>query len=143
MSIGRISELVASGTELLLRWDDGRSGRVDLAGLVEARAALAPLAGAEEFARATVSGDGWSVEWPCGIDFGAQQLRRWADEQAGEAMAAPAFRRWMERHHLTLDSASAALGLSRRMVAYYLSGEQPIPKTVLLATEGYDHRRAA
>jgi transcriptional regulator with XRE-family HTH domain len=49
----------------------------------------------------------------------------------------------MERHALTLDRAAEALGLSRRTVAYYLSGEQPVPKTVMLATEGYDKRRAA
>lgn len=30
-----------------------------------------------------------------------------------------------------------------RTVAYYLSGEQPVPKTVMPAMEGYDKRRAA
>ena len=44
---------------------------------------------------------------------------------------------------LTATSCREALGLSRRTVAYYLSGEQPVPKTVMLATEGYDSRRAA
>ena len=90
------------------------------------------------------SEDRWSVEWPkAGIDLGAAQLRRWADEQAGEAMPRAAFRAWMERHGLTLDRAAEALGLSRRTIAYYLSGEQPVPKTVMLATEGYDKRQAA
>jgi hypothetical protein len=28
-------------------------------------------------------------------------------------------------------------------VAYYLSGEEPVAKTMMLATEGYDKRRAA
>jgi transcriptional regulator with XRE-family HTH domain len=51
-------------------------------------------------------------------------------------MRAAAFRAWMEGHALTLDRAAEALGLSRRNVAYYLSGEQPVPKTVMLATEG-------
>jgi hypothetical protein len=91
-----------------------------------------------------VAEDGWSIEWPvCGVDFGAAQLRRWADEQAGEAMPADAFRAWLTRHSFTLDRAAEALGLSRRTIAYYLSGEQPVPKTVMLATEGYDARRAA
>jgi predicted transcriptional regulator len=49
----------------------------------------------------------------------------------------------MEGHGLTLDRAAEALGLSRRIVAYYLSGEQPVPKTVMLATEGYDKKQAA
>ena len=91
-----------------------------------------------------VAEDGWSIEWPdSGIDLGAPQLRRWADEQAGEAMPAKAFRAWTERHGMTLDQAAVALGLSRRIIAYYLSGEQPVPKTVMLATEGYDRRQAA
>ena len=51
-------------------------------------------------------------------------------------MRADDFRAWMEAHALTLDGAASALGLSRRMIAYYASGEKPIPKTVLLATEG-------
>lgn len=53
-------------------------------------------------------------------------------------MPAAAFRAWMARPALTLRRAAQALGLSRRTVAYYLSGEQPVPKTVMLATEGYD-----
>ena len=58
-------------------------------------------------------------------------------------MPAAAFRRWMDGHSLTLDAAAAALGLSRRTIAYYLSGEQPVPKTVMLATVGYGRLRAA
>ena len=88
--------------------------------------------------------DGWSLEWPaCGIDLGSAQLRRWAGEQAGELMPEAAFRAWMDRHSLTRDAAAEALGLSRRTIGYYLSGEQPVPKTVMLATEGYDKRQAA
>jgi hypothetical protein len=144
MSIGKLTGVSVAGPQVLaLAWDDGRNAAVDLAATVAGRKALAAIAGANAFARAELSDDGWSVEWPGGIDFGAQQLRRWAEEQAGEAMPAPAFRGWMEGHGLTLDRAAEALGLSRRMIAYYLSGEQPIPKTVMLATEGYDRRMAA
>jgi len=58
--------------------------------------------------------DGWSIEWPaCGIDLGAAQLRRWADEQAGRAMPREAFRAWTERHGFTLDAAAEATGLPR------------------------------
>ena len=145
MSIGRMESIVVrGGSALAISWDDGRRAQVDLAALISKRAALAPLGERSLFQEAKLSSDGWSVEWPSsGIDFGASQLRRWADEQAGEAMPPEAFRRWMERHGLTLDGAAEALGLSRRMIAYYLSGEQPVPKTVMLATEGYDRRRAA
>lgn len=143
MSIGRIKSIAPRGQSVLIvTWDDGRRGEIDLAPIIAAYPRLAPLADPDAFAVA--SDDGWSVEWPkAGIDLGAAQLRRWADEQAGEAMPRLAFRAWMERHDFTLERAGEALGLSRRTIAYYLSGEQPIPKTVMLATEGYDKRQAA
>ena len=144
MTIGKLTGAAVAGAQsLALTWDDGRAATIDLSAIIAHRKALAPLAEPAEFARVLLSEDGWSVEWPVGIDFGAQQLRRWADEQTGESMPATAFRSWMEGHKLTLDRAASALGLSRRTVAYYLSGEQPVPKTVMLATEGYDRRLAA
>jgi hypothetical protein len=145
MSIGRIESAVTRGQAVLVViWDDGRRAKIDLAPIIARHKMLAPLSDPEVFHRVTLPDDGWSVEWPhCGVDLGAAQLRRWADEQAGEAMPAEAFRAWMEGHALTLDRAAHALGLSRRTVAYYLSGEQPVPKTVMLATEGYDKRQAA
>ena len=144
MSIGKLTGVSVMGElTIALTWDDGHSAALDLSGIIASRKALAPLADAARFAAVAVSPDGWSIEWPQCIDFGTVQLRRWADEQAGEAMTAAAFRAWMEAHELTLDRAAEALGLSRRTIAYYLSGEQPVPKTVMLATEGYAGRRAA
>jgi hypothetical protein len=145
MSIGRIESVVTRGsTVLVIAWDDGRRNEIDLAPIIARHKVLGPLADPDAFRRVSLPDDGWSVEWPLlGIDLGAPQLRRWADEQAGEAMPAEGFRAWMDRHGLTLDRAAEALGLSRRTVAYYLSGEQPVPKTVMLATEGYDNRQAA
>ena len=145
MSIGRILEACTRGeARLALTWDDGGRAEIDLAPIAAAHPQLAPLADPDLFHRIHLAEDGWSVEWPkAGIDLGAAQLRRWADEQSGEAMPREAFRAWMERHGLTLDRAAEALGLSRRTIAYYLSGEQPVPKTVMLATEGYDKRQAA
>lgn len=145
MNIGRIESVVTrGGGVLVVTWDDGRRAEIDLGPVIASRKVLAPLADPKAFHRLRLAEDGWSVEWPTvGIDLGASQLRRWADEQAGEAMPAAAFRAWMDGHGLTLDRAAEALGLSRRTVAYYLSGEQPVPKTVMLATEGYDNRRAA
>lgn len=144
MSIGKITGVTpVSALVISVAWDDNEMTAIDLAPIIAARTALKPLAQADEFAAVTVSQDGWSLEWPCGIDFGAPQLRRWADEQAGRIMAPAAFRAWVENHGFTIDAAAAALGLSRRTIAYYLSGEQPIPKTVMLATIGYDGRRAA
>ncbi len=144
MSIGKLTGVSVAGEQsLALTWDDGHTAKVDLAGVIAGRNALALLADPASFGSVAVSNDGWSIEWPQGIDFGTTQLRRWADEQSGEAMPASAFRAWMDTHTLTLDSAAEALGLSRRTIAYYLSGEQPVSKTVMLATEGYAGRLAA
>ena len=139
--LGKIESVAVVGPlKLEVSWDDGRVAAVDLVAPIASHRGLAPLRDADEFVRVRISEDGWSLEWPCGIDFGAAQLRRWADEQAGETMAADAFRAWMERHALTQEEAARALGLSRRMIGYYLSGEKPIPKTVMLATEGWAKR---
>ena len=144
MSIGMLTRLTVTGDQTLtLGWDDGTFAKVDLAAAIASRKALAPISDSAEFARATLSDDRWSVEWPSGIDFGAAQLRRWANEQCGKAMPPADFRRWIECHQFTLDRAAEALGLSRRTVAYYLSGEQPVPRTVMLATVGYDRQEAA
>lgn len=145
MSIGRIVSAATRGdTGLVIQWDDGARDEIDLAPVIAARPVLAALADAAVFHRIHAAEDGWSIEWPaCGIDLGAAELRRWADQQAGRAMPREAFRAWTERHGFTLDAAAEALGLSRRTIAYYLSGEQPVPKTVMLATEGYDRRQAA
>jgi hypothetical protein len=143
VSIGKIRKIEPRGqSALVVTWDDGRCAEVDLGAIIAAHPVLAPLVAPDAFPVAAQ--DGWSVEWPaCGIDLGSAQLRRWADEQAGEAMPAADFRAWIERHGLTRDAAADALGLSRRTIGYYLSGEQPVPKTVMLATEGYDKRQAA
>jgi hypothetical protein len=139
--LGKINSVAVIGPgRLEIGWDDGRPAQVDLSAVIAKHAALAPLRDPATFDLVKISEDGWSLEWPSGIDFGAAQLRRWADEQSGALMSLPAFKAWIDRHGLTLDEAARALGLSRRTIAYYRSGEQPIPKTVLLATEGYSAR---
>lgn len=145
MTIGKMeTAATADGSKLIVVFDDGLEATIDLAPIIGARAALAPLADSDVFDRARLSDDGWSIEWAAvGIDFGAPQLRRWADEQAGRTMSAASFREWIRRNKLTLDRAAKELGLSRRMIAYYLSGEQPIPRTVMLATEGLEARQFA
>ena len=62
-------------------------------------------------------------------------------EQAGHPR--PTFDAWMHRNDLSLSTAAEALGLSRRMVAYYRTGSRPIPRVVGLACTGWEveHRR--
>lgn len=77
-----VSVRVLGGQQLEVRWDDGATGKVDLAPVIAAHANLAPLTDPVEFARVHLSMDAWSLEWPCGIDFGAPQLRVWAEAPA-------------------------------------------------------------
>ena len=144
MSIGRLVAAVVSGEATLsLEWDDGWRGEVDLRTLIRDRPALERLSNAATLGAAQIASDGWSVEWPStGIDFGAPQLRRWAEEQAGEAMSLSDFRTWLDRHKLAAAEAARALGLSSVEVDRFLTGEVAIPKTVMLATEGFDRRHA-
>ena len=53
--------------------------------------------------------------------------------------------RLVQKDGLTLDGAARALGLSRRMLAYYRGGAKPVPRTVALACLGWEaeQRKAA
>jgi transcriptional regulator with XRE-family HTH domain len=53
------------------------------------------------------------------------------------------FLQWRLRHGLSLNETAAALGVSRRMVAYYSNGEKPVPKPILLACKGWEVSHAA
>jgi hypothetical protein len=75
--------------------------------------------------------------------MGAARLFGMALEQNGRADAVE-FIRWRWKHGLSLTDAREALGLSRRQLAYYASGEHEVPRTVLLACKGWEvERRAA
>jgi transcriptional regulator with XRE-family HTH domain len=65
-------------------------------------------------------------------------LSRLAQEQSGATMTAESFRRWRTRRAYTLDQAGRALGLSRRMVAYYEGGSRPNPRVGALATRALE-----
>ena len=84
----------------------------------------------------------FAAMWPRrrsgGLHKSSKSLRRPAHAQAGITMSPDAFRDWRERKAYTLDAAAQALGLSRRMVAYYEQGEKPIPKVVALATRALE-----
>jgi transcriptional regulator with XRE-family HTH domain len=68
----------------------------------------------------------------------ADTLWRLAQEQSGATMTAEAFRSWRHRKAYTLDEAAKALGISRRMVAYYDQGDKPIPRVVALAARALE-----
>ena len=134
---------VAAGKKpltLLIRWEKGEESRVDVSGLVETFRVYEPLRRSPNmFARVRVGEHGTDVVWSDEIDMPADTLWRLAQEQTGLTMSADAFKHWRERKAYTLDTAARALGVSRRMVAYYEKGERPIPRVVALATRALDH----
>jgi len=107
---------------------------------------LAPLRRSNIFAQAKLGEWGSNVVWADNdaLELAADNLRARAIEQAG-GYSHEVIWNWMARHALTLDAAAQALGLSRRMLAYYRSGEKPVPRTVALACLGWEteQRQAA
>lgn len=125
---------------LRLRWVNGKTMAVDLREPVHRLKGLRPLRDQAVFARATKGEGGHSVVWPGEIDMGADRLWEMALEQNGH-LDAVEFIRWRWRYGLSLSDAAEALGLSRRQVAYYASGERSVPRTVLLACKGWEAER--
>jgi hypothetical protein len=72
MAIGKMVSLAVAGPgRLELEWDDGHGAAVDLGAVIAGHPGLKPIRAARAFAKAALSDDGWSVEWPGGVDFGA------------------------------------------------------------------------
>jgi hypothetical protein len=126
--------------KLRLRWVGGKTMTVDLSEPVERLKGLRPLRDESVFLRAAKGEGGHSVVWPGEIDMGADRLWEMSLEQNGH-LDAVEFIRWRWRDGLSLSDAAEALGLSRRQVAYYASGERAVPRTVLLACKGWEAER--
>ena len=129
----------AGGALVKLAWSDGATAEVDLAPWL-AKPAFAALRDPAEFAAVQIGDWGHSLVWPSGVEAGADAL--WLETLSATRRAdTRAFLEWRQRHGLSLTGAAEALGLSRRMVAYYSNGEKPVPKTVLLACRGWEMTR--
>jgi len=122
---------------LQLKWRGGRSLPVDLSEPVQRLKGLQPLRDPAVFAKASVGEGGYSVVWPGELDMGAARLWERSLEQNGREDAAE-FIRWRWRHGLSLSEAAEALGISRRQVAYYVSGREVVPRYILLACKGWE-----
>ena len=134
----RIASVKPAGEyKLRLRWVSGKTMVVDLSEPVHRLKGLRPLRDESVFARAAKGEGGHSIVWPDEIDMGADRLWEMSLEQNGH-LDAVEFIRWRWRYGLSLSDAAEALGLSRRQVAYYASGERTVPRTVLLACKGWE-----
>jgi antirestriction protein ArdC len=124
---------------LRILWDNGDRSVIDVSGPIESFRVYAPLRKSLEMFRKVRRGEhGTDVVWSDEIDMAADTLWRLAQEQSGATMTAEAFRSWRHRKAYTLDEAAKALGISRRMVAYYDQGDKPIPRVVALAARALE-----
>jgi DNA-binding transcriptional regulator YiaG len=124
---------------LRVRWQNGGESLIDVSGMIESFKVYAPLRHAPELFRQVRAGEyGADIVWTDEIDMSADTLWRLAQEQAGETMTPDEFRHWRERRAYTLDTAAKALGISRRMVAYYERGDRTVPRVVALATRALE-----
>lgn len=132
-----ITAVRATGAASLhLDWSDGIAVDLNLGPVLGDRA-FAALREAEAFAQVEVGDWGHSLSWPCGVEMGADFL--WLETLSATGHDdARAFIEWRMRHGLSLSKAAEALGVSRRMVAYYSNGEKKVPRAILLACRGWE-----
>lgn len=123
---------------LRITFGDGVVLDVDLEGVINRYPVLSPLKDTSVFSLAHVGEWGLTVDWiPGEIELAGDNLRAEAIEQSG-GISHERIWNWMHRNKLTLDRAATALGISRRMVAYYRNGEKPVPKHIWLACLGWE-----
>ena len=124
---------------LLLSYVDGGQFEVSLVDMILKHPTLERLKDPEVFSSAKVGDHGASVIWANDddLELAADNLRARAVEQAG-GVSHEFIWNWMARNDLTIDAAAVALGVSRRMLAYYRSGSKPVPRTVALACLGWE-----
>ena len=123
---------------LAVTFGDGASFSVDLGPLIQAYPTLKPLQDATVFSQAHRDARGGYVIWiDDELELAADNLRNLAVEQAG-GIGHERLWGWIDKHSLTQDRAALALGISRRMLNYYLSGAKAIPKTIWLACLGWE-----
>ena len=123
-------------TSVRVDWSNGVHADLELSAVC-ADKAFARLRDQAEFAAVAVGDWGHSLVWPSGAELGADML--WLETLSALGRDdTRAFLEWRLRHGLSLNKAAEAIGVSRRMVAYYSNGERPVPKPVLLACRGWE-----
>lgn len=133
-----ITVIPADPLHLTVTFGDGATMDIDLNAIVSQYPLLLPLRTPDLFLKARIDKYGRNVVWNDDIELAGDNLRAEAVEQDG-GISHERIWNWMHRNKLTLDTAAEALGISRRMLAYYRNGEKPIPKHIWLACLGWEH----
>ena len=135
--------LPRKGCMLDVSFADGFEATVDLSQMANRVKALKKLGDAETFALARPADHGGFVIWiEDELELAGDNLRNLAVEQTG-GIGHERMVEWMHRNRLKQQEAADAIGISRRMLNYYISGAKPIPRTVWLACRGFDLDRNA
>jgi hypothetical protein len=126
--------------EIVVSWTSGPRERqadiVDLAPVILTHKFYRPLRDNPEMLKTVhATAEGTAIAWgeDDAIDMSATTIERLAEE----AMSSEDFRAWLERHKFTYETASAQLGISRRLVAYY-ADKRRIPRYIALACRYLD-----
>jgi len=112
---------------------------IDLAPIILTYKFYRPLRDNPELFRTVhITNEGTAIAWGTNdeIDMPATAI----EHLASEVMQNSDFRSWLEKNRLTLDAAATQLGISRRLAAYYASGEKNIPRYIALACAYLDRK---
>jgi hypothetical protein len=118
-------------------WAGGGKAVVDLAPHILRYSMYRPLRdNPAAFKAMEVADGGVAVVWAAlGLDVSADALFAL---QRSQAMAPGEFRGWLKRLGLSFDAAAATFDVSRRQIAYYASGEKPVPRHMVFALRGFE-----
>jgi len=129
----------AHDRQLTVIWKNGAESTVDVADYLKTYAIFAPLRKNNAAFKAVGLGDwGWSAHWSDDMEIASDTLWQLALEQGSAWL-----RGWRATHGMTQSEAAAALGVSPRMWRYYEAATHLLPKTVRLASAGFDARDRA
>jgi len=122
--------------QLRTSWSTGEVLDVNVGSVLKKQVVLAHVLDAAMFSTVHIGEGGGSIEW-VDEELGADNVYAWAKEQAGE-VSHEMFDAWILRNKLSLATAAVALGISRRMVSYYRTAHNPIPRAIWLACLGWE-----
>jgi hypothetical protein len=128
--------------KLEISWNTGEVLAADLTETVNQVKAFELLGNSAFFSKVQIEEWGHGLDWPEGLDMGADRLYHLCRKQAG-LFSPDVFDEWIKKNQLSLSTAADALGMTRRMIAHYRSGSRPIPKTIQLACIGYEALKKA
>lgn len=145
----RIARVIADGETFMLTlvWANRARTVYDMKPLIAERGIFAPLRQPATFIKARVIEDGLGVGWP-GTDADCAADKMWyaahpKENPFADALMTPAdFKVWLTRQGLSLSGAAARLGISRRQVAAYASGEKTVPRILFLACMALSQAKA-